>query len=105
MSIIKQRLIALSILLTALGLCLPFYKQAYKRYVRCDRQHIKARLEIPPEIDHAPIPEQPEPEIQLPPELANNAEVILISGYESQKSDSDTVKVNINRPGKNVLLV
>ena len=104
MSIIKQRLIALSILLTALGLCLPFYKQAYK-YVRCDRQHIRAGFEIPPEIDDAPIPEQPEPEIQLPPELADNAEVILISGYESQKSDSDTVKVNINRPGKNVLLV
>ena len=106
MSIVKQRLIALSILLTGLGLCLPLYRQAYKLYVQCNREHIKAGFEIPAKVveDNSTL-EQPESQTRLPSKLADNAEVILISGYESEKSDSDTVKVNINRPGKNVLLV
>ena len=104
MARIKQRLLYLSILLTGLGLCLPLYKKIYQAYTQSSQEHFKAGFEIPaePENDSQTI----EPESQPPQELANNAEVIFISGYEPNKElNSGKVKVNIDRPDQNVLLV
>lgn len=95
MARIKQRLLYLSILLTGLSLCFPLYKKIYQAYTQSSQEHFKAKFEIPVE-----------PESQPPQELADNAEVIFVSGYEPNKElNSGKVKVNINRPNQNVLLV
>ena len=105
MTKIQQRLLAASILIAGLGLCLPLYKQIYRQYIQCDRKHIKAELEMPTKA----IDRSKDREISFarpPQELADNVEVILVSGYESDNLGSENiVKVNINRPNKNVLLV
>ena len=105
MTKIQQRLLAASVLIAGLGLCLPLYKQIYRQYIQCDREHIKAGLEMPTKaidriIDKEILFDKP------PQELADNAEVILISGDRLDNLNREnTVKVNINRPNKNVLLV
>ena len=103
MTKIQQRLLAASILIAGLGLYLPLYKQIYRIYTQCNRKHI-TEFEIPTEAvdrstDRGISFDKP------PQELADNAEVILISGYEPDNLDSENIKVNINRPNKNVLLV
>lgn len=102
MARIKQRLLYLSILLTGLGLYFPLYKKIYQAYTQSSQEHFKAEFQIPAEPESQTI----EPESQHPQELANNAEVIFVSGYEPNKElNSGKVKVNINRPNQNVLLV
>ena len=51
MAQIKQRLLSLSILLIGLGLYFPIYKQVYKLYTQCDREHIKAEFKLPTEAE------------------------------------------------------
>ena len=122
MARIKQRLLSLSILLIGLGLCLPLYKKMYRAYTQSNNDHIKPGFELPQSpkiivetevkklktIKYGSFENQLELKQEQPPqELANNAEVIFVSGYES-KDDSasdNRIKVNIDRPGKNVLLV
>ena len=119
MAIIKQRLLSLSILLIGLGICLPIYKNIYRAHAQSPGDHLKPGFELPPEVIVEPEPElktsaygsyenQLELKAEQPPRnLADNAEVIFVSGYEPQK-ESDTgnrIKVKLDRPGKNVLLV
>ncbi|MCC0179761.1 hypothetical protein I4641_22730 [Waterburya agarophytonicola K14] len=106
MSRIKQRLLALLILLAGLKLCFPIYRHIYKLYIRSSQEQLKVGWEIPKETEQNNSPEQFESQHQPPQRLADDAEIIFVSGYKSERNlNSDKVKVNIDRPYKNVLLV
>lgn len=106
MTKIQQRLLASSILLAGFGMFFPLYKQLHKLYTQSSQEHLKTGFEIPAEVKDDSLNKQIEPKKQPPQELANNAEVIMVSGYEPDRDSSlSKVKVNVDRPGKNVLLV
>ena len=99
MNIIKQRLLALLVLLAGLRLCLPVYQYLFKLYFPiCDRG-----VNLPTIKDDNLLKESHLP-ITPPKNLAENAEIIFISGYEAEEN-LGRVEVNIDRPHQKVLLV
>ncbi|MEM8718578.1 MAG: hypothetical protein AAGE84_04620 [Cyanobacteria bacterium P01_G01_bin.39] len=107
MTKIQQRLLAASILVAGMGFCFPLYQKLYRLYLASNREHIKADFELPKEVNNNSSKEQlPCLKKQPPRKIAENAEVIFVSGYEyAQDLTSGKVEVNIDRPDKNVLIV
>ena len=100
MNIIKQRLLALLVLLAGLRLSLPIYQHLFKTYFHgCDRTaDLQTNVQDYDLLRRSHHPSTP------PRYLAEDAEVILVSGYEAERN-GDRVTVNIDRPHQKVLLV
>lgn len=119
MARIKQRLLFLSILLAGLGLYSPIYQKIYQAYIGFSDDHIKPGFELPPEVIvelepklntsvYGSYENQLKLKTEQPPQkLADRAEVIFVSGYEPDRNpdSGNRIKVKIDRPDKNVLLV
>ena len=100
---IKQSLLPISILIAALGLFVPTTKAQSVRK--------SSEIEFGEPIDAKPV-EYYENQLELsnyqpPSELAEDAEIIFVSGYQPDDSveSGNQVKVNVDRPGRNVLLI
>ncbi|MGL5943759.1 MAG: hypothetical protein ACRC2S_26015 [Waterburya sp.] len=100
---INQSLLLISVLIATLGLFLPTTKaQSVRRF---------SEIEFGEPIKAKPV-EYYKNQLELsnsqpPQELAEDAEIILVSGYQADDDIElgNEVKVNIDRPGKKVLLV
>ena len=100
---IKQSLFPISVLIAGLGLFVSATNaQSVRKY---------SEIEFGEPIEAKPI-EYYKNQLELsnsqpPKELADNAEIIFVSGYQPDNSleSGNQVKVNLNRPGKNVLLI
>ena len=100
---IDQNLLRISVLIAALGLFVPTIKaQSIRKF---------SEIEFGDPIKAKPV-EYYKNQLELlnsqpSRELAENAEIILVSGYQADDNieSGNEVKVNIDRPGKNVLLV
>ncbi len=112
MNKIQQRLLALSILLTGLGLYSPVYQQIYEKsqklLVKPCRKHSETQSAQPKLNlilgDYSS--DQWQSQTQPPRQLADRAEVIFVSGYEPERNlDRGKVKVKVDRPYQKVLLV
>ena len=109
MNKIQQRLLALFILFTGLGLYFPIYQQIYRKSHKLligPCQKYSGTQSQPPNVilgdDSLPEKTKSPP----PRSLALRAEVIFVSGYEPDRNlNSDKVQVKIDRPDRKVLLV